>query len=136
MRGHTGVPGNERCDEIAVDFSKGRRPALFDGDLLHYSYAIHDLPPDQDLPTIRPIEAKPAAFSYLSLLGGEVYRHRTWAGCELRVKGRSGAKFKKALAQPTNPKIFSALGPRSENGPNSRRRADNKESLLDDDSII
>ena len=89
VRGHTGVPGNERCDEIAVDFSKGRRPALFDGDLLHYPYEIHDLPPDQDLPEIRPgSRPNPRRFLYLSLLGGEVHWHIQYGqDANFRVKG-------------------------------------------------
>lgn len=33
---HQGIAGNERCDEIAVQFSKGRRPRLFQGPLSAY----------------------------------------------------------------------------------------------------
>ena len=97
VRGHTGVPGNERCDEIAVKFAHNKRVALFSGPLLKYSVAIHDVPEDQGLPEMRPKEKKVAAFSYLSLLGGTVMRHATWPECERRVKGQPGAKFKKAL---------------------------------------
>lgn len=110
VRGHTGVPGNERCDEIAVAYSKGRSPSLFDGDLLHYGYAIHDLPPDVDLPEMRTHQPQAPAFSYLSLLGGTVYRHKSWAGCETRVKGRSGAKFKKAKSASDESVILSSWG--------------------------
>jgi ribonuclease HI len=110
VRGHTGVPGNERCDEIAVDFANGKRPSLFDGNLLHYSYAVTDLPPDQEVPEVRSSQPKPPAFSYLSLLGGEVFRHRTWGSCELRVKGRSGAKFKKAVSADDERKILKGWG--------------------------
>ena len=69
-----------------------------------------DLPPDQDIPEVRSSEPKPKAFSYLSLLGGEVYRHKTWAGCELRVKGRAGAKFKKALTPSDEKSILTGWG--------------------------
>lgn len=110
VRGHTGVPGNERCDEISVAFSKGKRPPLFNGDLIHYTYPILDLPPDQDLPEPRSNEPKPKAFSYLSLLGNEVYRHKTWTSCELRVKGRPGAKFKKALSPSDEKNILEGWG--------------------------
>ena len=41
---------------------------------------------------------KAAAHSYLSLVDGTAMRHGTWAECERRVKGRSGARFKKATS--------------------------------------
>ncbi|MGZ3697379.1 MAG: ribonuclease H family protein, partial [Bdellovibrionota bacterium] len=67
VRGHTGVPGNERVDEIATGYSKGPRPRLYRGPLLGYSVAIHDIPENTELPEMRPREAaKPSAYSYLS----------------------------------------------------------------------
>src|SRR4051812_46779463 len=36
IKGHSGVPGNERVDEIAVAYSQGRRPRLYEGALLGY----------------------------------------------------------------------------------------------------
>ena len=110
VRGHTGVPGNERCDEISVAYAKGKRIALFDGALLHYPYAIYDLPPDQDLPEMRAALPKKEAFSYLSMMGDAVVRHKSWTGCELRVKGRSGAKFKKALSANDETEILKSWG--------------------------
>lgn len=97
VRGHRGNPGNERCDEIAVGFSQGRRVSLYDGSLLQYSIAIMDLPETQELPEMKsPAEKKPPAHSYLSLVNGVVTRHPDWPSCERATKGRSGAKFKKA----------------------------------------
>lgn len=102
VRGHQGVPGNERVDEIAVRFSRGERVALYNGPLLKYEVAIHDLPEDTSLPEPRPrqgeggVARKSKPVSYLSLVGNTPMRHQTWARCEARVKGRSGAKFKKA----------------------------------------
>ena len=115
-RGHVGTPGNERCDEIAVHFSQGRRPALYSGSLLQYSVAIYDLPEDSSLPEMRPKQEKQIAHSYLSLLGGVVFRHRDWPSCERRVKGVSGAKFKKALRADDEAGILKewGLGPKTE----------------------
>ncbi len=110
VRGHSGVPGNERCDEIAVRFANGKKISLFEGSLLHYSHPVYDLPPDQDLPEMKKAAPKKPAYSYLSLLGGIVYRHKSWNGCELRVKGQSGAKFKKALSAADEPGILKAWG--------------------------
>jgi ribonuclease HI len=36
------------------------------------------------------------AYSYVSMVGDLIETHKTWAECEARVKGKSGAKFKKA----------------------------------------
>ncbi len=111
VRGHSGVPGNERVDEIAVLFSKGKRPSLYDGPLLRYEIPIHDLPDDTSVPErsmVRP--EKVAAHSYLSLVNDKPMRHATWKDCEARVKGRSGAKFKKALAPQDESKILAEWG--------------------------
>ena len=32
-------------------------------------------------------------------MDGQLARHTTWADCERRVKGRAGARFKKAMSQ-------------------------------------
>lgn len=110
IRGHTGNPGNERCDEIAVQFSKGRWIELYDGPLVGYGVAIHDFPGDVPLPEMRPKVEKKAAYSYLSNVNGETMRHRDWASCEKRVKGQSGAKFKKAGTPAEEAGILSDWG--------------------------
>ena len=111
VRGHTGVPGNERCDEIAVDYAKGRWVDLFEGSILKYSIAIHDIPENTELPEMRTAEKKAEpAFSYLSYQGGVVHRHKTWAECERRVKGQSGARFKKAKSLQDEGGILQAWG--------------------------
>lgn len=109
-RGHVGTPGNERCDELAVAFSQGRQPRLYQGPLLQYQVAIYDLPEDSSLPEMRPKQEKRTAYSYLSFLGGIVFRHRDWGSCERRVKGQSGAKFKKAMAAEDESKILKEWG--------------------------
>lgn len=109
-RGHVGTPGNERCDEIAVSFSKKKWVDLYEGNLLQYSVAIYDLPENSELPEMRPREVKKAAYSYLSLLGGAVGRHRDWASCERRTKGQSGAKFKKAMSAEEESQILKDWG--------------------------
>lgn len=109
-RGHIGTPGNERCDEIAVAFSQRKWIDLYDGPLLKYSLPIYDLPEDSTLPEMRPKLEKKAAYSYLSNLGGIVHRHRDWASCERRVKGRSGALFKKAMSEAEEAQILAGWG--------------------------
>ena len=98
VRGHTGVPGNERVDEIAVSFAKGRPVSLYTGALLKYGVPIFDIPEDTSPPELRKREAPKAAYSYLSLVAGVPLRHKTWKECEGRVKGVPGAKFKKCMS--------------------------------------
>jgi ribonuclease HI len=103
VRGHVGTPGNERCDEIAVAFSRQRPVELYDGPLVTYPLAILDLPDDTTVPertsrSSASSRSKVPAHSYLSVVDGTPMRHATWAECERRVKGRSGARFKKATS--------------------------------------
>jgi len=104
VRGHIGIPGNERVDAIADALARQRHVTLYQGALTGYSVAILDLPSDTTVPkrtsgSVR--QEKVAAYSYLSVVDGQPMRHATWAECERRVKGRSGARFKKATS-PTD----------------------------------
>lgn len=111
VRGHSGVPGNERTDQIAVEYSKGRFVHLYEGPISRYSVSIMDIPADTALPepsTQREAKGKP--YSYLSLVGTTAKRHSTWAECEQRVQGQSRAKFKKALNAEDEKKILISWG--------------------------
>ncbi len=104
VRGHAGVAGNERVDEIADGLADNRAITLYRGPLLGYPLPILDLPSETSVPTrTSPAggRAAPASkpFSYLSVVDGELARHANWADCERRVKGRPGARFKKAMSQ-------------------------------------
>ncbi len=102
VRGHIGTPGNERVDEIADGFAQQRDVRLYQGPLSGYGIAILDLPDDTTVPkrssTSSSSTKGKAAHSYLSVVDGKAIRHASWADCERRVKGRSGARFKKAMS--------------------------------------
>lgn len=114
VRGHTGVPGNERVDAIASAFAEGRWIELYDGPLIGYEVAILDLPDNTDVPqrhTSGSSESKTkAAYSYLSVVDNQPMRHATWSECERRVKGVSGARFKKAMSAADEAVILRAWG--------------------------
>ena len=113
VKGHDGHDANERCDELAVALTHRDPVRLYDGPLLSYPYGSL-LPSEPKALPSRPQERKPRAeggpATYLSLLEGSLERHGTWKECEARVKGRSGAKFKKVRSEDEERAIRKAWG--------------------------
>ena len=106
VRGHVGIPGNERVDAIADGLAQGKEVTLYRGPLIGYPHAVLDLPDETGVPprsssssSNGSARSKATPYSYLSLVDGELARHATWAECERRVKGRAGARFKKAMSR-------------------------------------
>ncbi len=99
--GHVGIPGNERCDEIATNFAKGIKTDLFDGLAKNYGIDLSKSEAQVEL-----LEKKSSgkersalkAYSYVCFVNGKVYIDKTWAECEKRVKGTKGAKYKKVYS--------------------------------------
>jgi len=113
VRGHIGVPGNERVDEIATAFAMQKVPRLFEGPIADYPVHILDIPADTSLPQASGDKPSGAGsnkkpFSYLSVVDGVAMRHTSWPECERRVKGRSGARFKKAMSAMDEAAILKA----------------------------
>jgi ribonuclease HI len=116
VRGHVGTAGNERCDEIAVAFALQQPPDLYRGPLAHYAVDVLTVPHETSLPNRRAATAdasgatKVKAYSYLSVVDGVPMRHATWTECEQRVKGRSGARYKKAISAAEEATILRGWG--------------------------
>ncbi len=68
------------------------------------------MPEDTSLPELKPKVEKKQAYSYVSLVHGQPMRHADWASCEKRVKGQSGAKFKKTHSAEEERVIFAEWG--------------------------
>ncbi len=100
--GHSGVAGNERCDEIATAFADGENPTLYSGNLQNYRMKnILDISRDEGLAQAKRshrARSNGKPYSYVSSLDGKVVTHATWAECEARVKGVRGAKYQKAFS--------------------------------------
>jgi ribonuclease HI len=114
VRGHVGIPGNERVDAIADALARDRPVDLYAGPLSGYPLPIFDVPEDTSAPSRSRVAAGRSpgstAYSYLSLVDGELKRHATWTECESRVKGRSGARFKKAASRDDEIAILRSWG--------------------------
>lgn len=96
--GHIGVPGNERCDEIATAFADDADIELFNGNLFDYKIDLFAVKGCQIKIASKSSSKKPA-YSYLSLVNGVLNIDKTWGECEKRVKGvRGNVKFKKATS--------------------------------------
>lgn len=97
ISGHSGVPANERCDVIATSFADGKTIKLFHGPVSEYKI---DLSVTQG--TEKAIKSKSnkkaMAYSYVSMVDGNIQTHETWSDTEARVKGTSGARFKKSIS--------------------------------------
>ena len=107
--GHVGVAGNERCDFIATSLADNNKIDLYKGSLSGYPIInIKDV--SQSLEKIGDKKSSKArsnakAYSYISMVGGVIEAHYSWADCEKRVKGAKGARFKKALSKQEEDEI-------------------------------
>lgn len=112
VAGHSGTPGNERCDEIATSFADKNNTSLYKGVLSNYSVPLFDLSKVSSISKNKTSKSrsKTKAYSYLSMLNETIMKHKTWEECEKRVKGKSGAKFKKALSAEEEEKIIDEWG--------------------------
>jgi ribonuclease HI len=104
VKGHAGVALNNRVDEIAVAFSKSisgeaSEPELFAGDKSDYLFEVVE-PTEEEMAsekTASDSRKGKKAYSYLSMVNGEIQKHSTWDECKARVDGVAGAKFRKSL---------------------------------------
>ena len=96
------LPGNERVDAIADVLAREQPVALYDGPLRGLRSGDLRSARGQRFRT-QPRSAggrrvEGPRLLVPSLVDGTPMRHATWAECEHRVKGRSGARFKKAIS--------------------------------------
>ena len=126
VRGHAGIAGNERADAIATAFADNDAPSLYDGAAADYAIDVAVLragsaagmsaggPSSGTRAATRPRPRArgKGAYSYLSVVGGVLERHATWAECERRVRGVSGARYRKAANEAEESEILRGWGMR------------------------
>lgn len=96
VRGHMGVVLNERVDVIANGFAQKETVPLFKGSEAQYSEFLKGMPVARKVTSSSSKKGK--AYSYVSVVDGNVRTHKTWAECEARVKGKK-AKYKKVFSK-------------------------------------
>ena len=97
ISGHSGVPANERCDVIATSFADSRPIVLYNGSRIRYGVDISVSSVPNSLEKKKNKDRSPA-YSYVSLVDGEIMTHKTWEECKTRVNGVPKARFKKAIS--------------------------------------
>lgn len=108
--GHVGIPGNERCDEIATMFADNKKVDLFHGKKTDYKIDLSNIEGSGEKKKTKK-KSSAAAYSYLSLVEGKLQKHKTWIECEKRVKGVKGnVKFKKAVSEEDEKEIMKGWG--------------------------
>ena len=113
VRGHQGTHGNERCDQIAVAFSKNDYIDLYQGSATHYFFDILVPPPTEPLKESnwkKDKTAVPKKSWYMVLKNGVVSRYDAWSQCEAAVKGASGVKFKKVSSDSEEADLLKSWG--------------------------
>lgn len=106
VSGHDGIHLNERCDVIATGFSAQSHPILFTGSPKDYEklfgVSLEDHKENKkiiDKIIKKKKNSKEIAYSYVSQVSGKIHADKTWAQCEKRVKGKSGAKYQKVYSK-------------------------------------
>lgn len=109
ISGHVGIPGNERVDVIASSHADGKPVDLYDGARDAYDVDLTKTTGDTGEKEKKQ-RSKMPAYSYLSLVNGELRRHKQWAECEACVSGLSGVKYRKAISLEDEQKIIEEWG--------------------------
>ncbi len=94
IKGHIGTPANERCDIIATSFADNAPVVLYNGSRERYGIDILV----NKISDSKKSKSKSKAYSYVSLVDGEIKVHKTWEECKARVHGVAKARYKKSTS--------------------------------------
>jgi Ribonuclease HI len=116
VKGHAGHEINERCDRIAVSFSRRTPLKLYDGPIAGCGYSV--LAPAAGaavprVPSSLRVHVPDSAvkkYFYVSVVGGKTNYHQTWNECRVCVSGVPGAKFKKFVSRSDSEEWLKGLG--------------------------
>ena len=110
VRGHEGVALNERVDMIANGYARKEAVKLFKGSDSEYTEFLKTMPRARVVSKSGSKSKKTGpAYSYVSVIDGKVFTHKTWAECEKRVKGKN-AKYKKVFSKEGETTLIAEWG--------------------------
>ncbi len=111
VRGHVGVPANERVDDIARLLAEGTNVKMYRGKISEYPTPnILSLPSKAEQEAVaKKKKSSGKAYSYLAIVNGQFAEFDTWAECQQYVTGRQ-AKFKKATSEEHRSEIMAEWG--------------------------
>lgn len=109
ISGHSGIPGNERADQIATGCIKDSSFYLYNGALSEYDVDLENIKVDPQQKKEKD-RKKGKAYSYVSLVNGNFNIHYTWDECKKMVEGAKGAKYKKAMSKEDEETIKRSWG--------------------------
>lgn len=115
VRGHTGVSGNERADQLAsmaceeqsADESHEQDAG---GTVLHLWSGLDEETFDPNRNSQSKRLEKSEKKYYLSCVEGKIYRDDNWQACEARVKGRPHVKYKKVGSEAEEKEVLRSWG--------------------------
>jgi len=93
VRGHSGVPLNERTDSIATSYADSRYETLYDGPASAYTVSLEPMKQVSELSSLKKKTSKTGY--YIVVKNKSVSRYETWTQCEGAVKGITNVKYKK-----------------------------------------
>lgn len=105
VAGHAGHDANERCDRIATAFADNEPVQLYKGLRAGYRFSLSA--PVGLQKSVRSSNGKSGkAYSYVSMVNGEIRTHQTWDDCKRRVNGQRFARYRKALSSSDEKAIY------------------------------
>lgn len=106
--GHVGLPGNERADKIATSFADKKETGLFKGEKSKYGVDVEEIKVDESAMKERSEKRERQAmkaYSYVTMVDGEIKTHQTWPEAEARVKGKK-ASYRKSVSPEDESEII------------------------------
>jgi ribonuclease HI len=108
LKGHSGIPANERCDVIATSYADENPVVLYTGSRERYGVNLVIKKDIQQTGEHKSRSKK--AYSYVSKVGGVIQTHKTWEECKTRVTGVSGARYQKSVSPENEEEIIALFG--------------------------
>ncbi|MBI4375367.1 MAG: ribonuclease HI [Elusimicrobia bacterium] len=110
VRGHSGSPGNDRCDQLAVSYARGKPLELYSGPAEAYPFELDAQQPSAAAPASGSKKISVRGPWYISYVEGKLERHQDWNSCRKRVWGRPNALYQKVYSEQQERELIRRWG--------------------------